>query len=60
MKDVVLVTCYGRTEKMGRKEAMEKFYEGMLSCDPNSSEAQRYTSIYVQLARGAKEATDTL
>lgn len=54
--DLVVVTCYGKSETMERKAAMEKYQEGILCSE--GSERDRYVNIYFQLARGCKEAFD--
>lgn len=56
MNEKVKVTCYGQTEVMTRKEAIDEYYEGMLCCD--GSEAERYTTIYCQLMEGCMECSD--
>lgn len=57
-KDLVTVTCYGKSEIMDREYAIA-FY---LDCMRNSegAERDRYTNIYLQLLDGAKEATDEM
>lgn len=56
--DMVVVTCYGQSEVLPRKKAMEKYLEGMRCSE--GSEHERYESIYFQLLDGAKEATDEI
>ena len=56
--DLVVVTCYGKSETMERSAAMAKYYEGIFGSE--GSERDRYVNIYFQLARGMKEATDQL
>jgi len=56
MDDIVTVTCYGKTEKMTRREALSEYLEGMRCCE--GSEAERYETIYFQLLDGAMEASD--
>lgn len=55
-KDLVTVTCYGKTKTWERKDAIAFFLEGMRYCD--GAERDRYTNIYLQLIDGAKEAYD--
>jgi hypothetical protein len=43
---------------MTRKEALDKYLEGMTVCD--GSEADRYRSIYCQLMAGYKTVSDKL
>lgn len=58
MKDVVKVTCYGKTEVMERKDALKEFYEGMMCC--GGSEKERYMNIYCQLVEGLNEVYDEI
>ena len=60
MAEQVTVTCYRQTEKMTRKEAVKFYMDGMMGCDPGSSECARYTSIYFQLLDGLTEVTDEI
>ena len=60
MAEQVTVTCYRQTETMTRKEAIDFYREGMMSCDPGSSECGRYTSIFFQLMEGLTEVTDEI
>lgn len=54
--DIVLVTCYNRTESMTRNNALKKF----LDCMRNSegAEHERYETIYFQLVDGKTEVSD--
>lgn len=56
LNEEVAVTCYGKTEKMTRREAMEKFYEGMMCSD--GSEHERYETIFFQLLHGNLMCSD--
>ena len=56
--DLVVVTCYGKSEVRERSEAIAFFFEGMACCD--GAERERYTDIYIQLVDGAKEASDEI
>ena len=57
MLQTVTVLCYGQKEIWdSREEAMAYYLEGMMACD--GSEADRYRSIYCQLAEGARYASD--
>ena len=58
--DIVLVTCYGDTKEYNREEAIDFFKEGMLWCDPGSSEYSRYAMIVDQLESGSTHACDTV
>jgi ATP-dependent Lon protease len=58
--DIVTVTCYGQTKEYNRKEAIDFFTEGMLWCDPGSSEYSRYAMIVSQLESGSTHACDTV
>ena len=58
LAEQVTVTCYRKTETMTRKEAIEKYQEGMMCCDPGSSECERYTTIYCKLMEGEREVSD--
>lgn len=58
MKERVRVICYGKLERMTRKEAIDKYLEGMNVCD--GSEADRYRNIYCQLMAGHKYVSDNL
>ena len=55
-KDMVSITCYGRTEMMERKSAM-KFYR---ECADNSegAERERYVNILFGLMDGLTEVSD--
>lgn len=54
--DIVTITCYGRTEKMPRKDALAFYLEAMMNSE--SSEQDRYTTIYCQLKEGQKVCSD--
>ena len=56
--DIVTIVCYGVENKMTRKEAIDFYTEGLYSCDPNSSEHDRYEYILEQLYSGYTFATD--
>ena len=58
IKDLVKITCYGKTKIWERKEAIDFFLDGMMGCE--GAEREHYTDIYIQLIDGAKEASDTL
>jgi len=52
----VTVTCYGKKETMTRKEALDKYYEGMMCCE--GSERDRYVTVYCQLMEGLTDVDD--
>ena len=54
---IVVVTCYGKTETLPRQQALDKYLEAM--CGSEGSEHERYESIYFQLMFGASRASDT-
>ena len=55
----VKVTCYDKVREFKSVKAAIAFYEeGMCSCDPNSSEFDRYAIIVDQLYEGKTEVTD--
>lgn len=57
-EETVKVTCYGKTKAYKRKDAIAFFREGMLCCDPESSEFSRYEHIHSHLMAGALEVSD--
>jgi len=57
-KKIVTVCYRQRREWSTRREAVEYFQEGMMSCDPMSHEHLRYETIVDQLKGGAYYATD--
>ena len=58
LNEQVEVTCYRKTEKMTRREAITKFYEGMKCSD--GSEHERYETIFFQLMEGRMTASDEI
>lgn len=56
MNDIVTITCYGETEKMNRRDAINLYREGLIMCE--GSEAERYAKILSQLLAGAKVCSD--
>ena len=58
LEEQVKVTCYRETETMKRRDAIAYYQEGMLSCDPGSSECERYTTIFCQLLEGRMVCSD--
>lgn len=56
MSDIVTIVCYGQEEKMTRKKALEKYFNGMMCCE--GSERDRYTDIYIQLKQGNMVVSD--
>lgn len=57
-KDMVRIICYNQVERMERKDALDKYLEGMMMCD--GSERERYASIYSQLMAGYQTCSDKL
>ena len=55
-KDMVTVTCYGKTEKMSRKDAMKFYLECMMMSE--GAERDRYTNIYLGLISGETNVCD--
>lgn len=55
--DTVTITCYGKTEKRKRQEAIRFYTEGMIAC-AGSSEGDRYLSIVTGLNLGRLEVDD--
>lgn len=58
MAEKVTVVCYGKKKTYIRKDAIEFFKNGILCCDPDSSECERYINIYSHLTAGAMIAKD--
>lgn len=57
----VTVTCYGETTVFpSAKKAIAHFKEGMMYCDPYSSEHERYEMIVARLQSGETEVNDDL
>jgi hypothetical protein len=55
----VTVTCYDKTKQYSSaKAAIEHFSEGLLYCDPESSEAERYQTIIDKLSMGETIVND--
>ena len=54
--DIVTITCYGKTEKVSRKDALAFYLEAMMNSE--GSEQDRYTTIYCQLKEGRKVCSD--
>ena len=52
------MTCYRRTEKMTRREALEFYYEGMKGSE--GAEHERYETIFFQLLEGRMAASDEI
>ena len=60
MAEQVTVTCYRQTKTITRGEALAFYQEGMMCCDPGSSECERYTTIVCRLMDGLTEVTDDI
>lgn len=58
LAEKVRITCYRKTETMTRKKAINYYQEGIVCCDPGSSECERYTTIVSQLLEGKTEVSD--
>jgi hypothetical protein len=58
LEEKVKVICYGEEKTYTRKKAIEFFRRGIICCDPNSSECERYMNIYAHLMAGAMVAKD--
>ena len=57
----VSVKCYDEIKTFtSKKAALAYFKEGMYSCDPGSSEYERYDLIVAQLKAGETYATDNI
>ena len=56
MSDIVTITCYGKTEKRNREEAIQFYTEGVIACE--GSERDRYVSIVTGLQCGKKVVDD--
>lgn len=54
----VTITCYRKKQVMTRRKAIAYYEEGMMCCDPGSSECGRYTRIYLQLLDGYMQCSD--
>lgn len=54
--DIVNVTCYGKTERMERQKAINKFAEAIAWSD--GSEKERYANILVGLLSGSTDVSD--
>ena len=58
LSEQVTITCYRNTEKMKRSNALKYYRQGIMCCDPGSSECERYTTIYFQLLDGRMHCSD--
>lgn len=57
LESPVTVICYDDVEKFDRrKDAIDKYYEGMLVCE--GCEAERYMNVFCDLTQGRMVATD--
>lgn len=52
-KDIVTITCYGKTKEYERQEAIIYFLQCMMCSE--GAEQSRYTNIYLKLISGFKE-----
>lgn len=55
-KDIVTITCYGKTEQMEREKAIAFYLEGMMCSE--GSEQNRYANILGGLMSGLTVCTD--
>lgn len=55
-KDIVTITCYGKTEHMEREKAIVFYLEGMMCSE--GSEQNRYANILAGLMSGLTVCTD--
>lgn len=55
-KDIVTITCYGKTSQMKRKQAIE-FYTSCVLCS-EGSERERYAKILAELIDNYKVCSD--
>ena len=56
LDDIVSVTCYNKTEKVVRRDAIAFYFDCMMNSE--GSERERYTDIYQQLMLGYMECSD--
>ena len=55
-KNMVTITCYGRTQTMPRAEAIAKYHEYIFCAE--GSEQRTYVDIYGQLLSGSTNISD--
>ena len=58
LNEQVEITCYWSTERMRRREALEKYYEGMKCSEGH--EHERYETIFFQLLEGRTKCSDQI
>ena len=56
MEEMVNITCYNKTERMTRTDAIEKYTDAMVRCE--GSEMQRYATILNGLFSGYTNIRD--
>lgn len=56
--DIVEVICYGRRERLPRKDAIRKYFAALAASE--GAEHERYENIVYQLANGAEKASDSI
>lgn len=56
--DYVNITCYGRTERMNRQDAINLYADGVMCCD--GSERERYAIILSGLVSGLTDVSDEI
>ena len=55
-KDIVTITCYGKTSQMERDVAIEEYLDAMVCSE--GSERDRYSKILGELMTGQKICSD--
>lgn len=58
MKDIVMITCYRKTEQMERQKAINEFTEALLCSE--GSERERYAIILGGLLNGETNVSDEI
>lgn len=58
LNETVYVECYNMQDKMTRRAALEKYYEGMKCSE--GAEHERYETIFFQLLEGYTECSDQI
>ena len=58
LNEQVEITCYNQTERMTRRQGLEKYYDCMKNSE--GCEHERYETIFFQLLEGYKKASDEI